>query len=145
MVEPFPWSDAFAVGDAGLDGEHRRMVDLINEICFDGTAARCDTIGALLGELQFLSEAHFRNEEAVLARIGSEVAQQHLRTVVRLAAEQHAREHRQRLNELHHLVMRRGHLTICDELTTWFIGHAVWEEAQVKTILQTTDHLGEAS
>jgi hemerythrin-like metal-binding protein len=143
MVEPFPWSDAFAVGDERLDAEHRRMVGLINRICVEAVEGRRESVGSLLGELQFIAEAHFRNEEAVLTRVASEIAQQHLQTVVRLAIERHAREHRQRLDGLHRLVARPGHLEICDELKVWFIGHVIGEEAQVKTILQSTFHLGE--
>ena len=143
MVEPFPWIDAFEVGHEGLDAEHRRMASLINQICIDADAGRRDNIGSLLGELQFVSEAHFRNEEAVLARVASDIAQRHLQTVVRLAIERHAREHRRRLDQLHRLVARPDHLEIGDELKAWFIGHVVGEEAQIKTILQSTYHLGE--
>jgi hemerythrin len=33
METPFlPWEDEFAIGHEGLDAEHRRLVDAINEI-----------------------------------------------------------------------------------------------------------------
>jgi hemerythrin-like metal-binding protein len=144
MVDPFHWSEAFAVGDEGLDAEHRCMVGLINQICIGVIAGRRENVGSLLGELQFVSEAHFRNEETVLARVASEIGQQQLRAMVRIAIQQHAREHRQRLDELQRLVARPDHLKFCDELKTWFVGHMVREEAQVKTILQSAYRLGEA-
>ena len=147
MIQPFLWSDAFSVGDAGLDDEHRRIVELINEICISADAGQRQRGILLLSELQFFSEVHFRNEEVVLARIASEIDQQHLHTVVQSAVEQHARMHRWELYKLHKLVENarasKGqlqHPTLCDNLKTWFIDHAVGPEAQVKTILQSTHH-----
>ena len=32
MVQRLPWSENFAVGHKVLDAEHRRLVDLINEV-----------------------------------------------------------------------------------------------------------------
>jgi hemerythrin len=48
MLEPFLWSDAFAVGETDLDAEHRRIVELINEICIRAKAGRRESIGSLL-------------------------------------------------------------------------------------------------
>jgi hemerythrin len=72
MVEPFSWSDAFTVGEEGLDAEDRRMVELINEIRIRAEAEARESIASLLRELQFVSEMHFRNEETVLAQIAAE-------------------------------------------------------------------------
>jgi hemerythrin-like metal-binding protein len=149
MIDPFPWSEAFAVGDERLDEEHRSMVGLINQICLDASAGRRGKAVSLLGELQFVSEAHFRHEEALLRRIQAEIEQQHLRTVVHIAIEEHARSHRQSLDALHRLVERTRAANAgdgdasCHELKSWFIEHAVGAEAQVKTILQSTPHLAE--
>ena len=149
MIDPFPWSEAFAVGDARLDEEHRSMVGLVNQICIETGASRQGRAVSLLAELQFVSESHFRHEEALLRRIQAEIEQQHLRTVVHRAIEDHARSHRRSLDALHRLVeqMRAatagGATEICHELKSWFVEHAVGAEAQVKTILQSTPHLAE--
>jgi hemerythrin-like metal-binding protein len=145
MVEPFSWSDAFTVGEQGLDAEHRRTVELINEICIRAEAGWRESIDSLLRELQFVSEMHFRNEETVLARIAAKIDQKHLQTVVRLAIEQHAREHRRQLDKLQDMVMRTDDHEICESLKSWFVDHVVREDAQVKTILQSTSHMLEAS
>jgi|SRR5579859_6554957 len=144
MIEPFPWSDAFAVGDAVLDAEHRKMVEVINEICVRTEAGWRESIGPLLRELQFVSEMHFRNEEAVLARIAAEIDQKHLQTVVRLAIAQHASAHHEDLNKLQGLAAGTDNYEICEELKSWFVDHAIREDAQVKTILQATSHVVEA-
>ena len=144
MGEPFPWSDAFAVGHERLDAEHRRMVGLINDICIKAAEGRSDELNSLLAELRFVSEAHFRNEGLVLARIASEIDHQHLQTVVRGAIEQHAREHRHRLQELRKQPTECADVFgFCEELKTWFVNYAVGCEAKVKTILQSTHHLSE--
>lgn len=149
MADPFPWSEAFAVGDADLDEEHRCIVGLINQICAEAGAGRHAKAIALLGELQFVSEAHFRSEEALLHRIETEIAQNHLRTVVHIAIDDHARSHQLGLAALHWLVERwraasaGNGATPCQDLKSWFVEHAVGAEAQVKTILQSTRHLPE--
>lgn len=145
MGEPFPWSDAFAVGNESLDAEHRRMVGLINDICINADEGRNSELSSLLGKLQFVSETHFRNEEIVLAQIASEIDHQHLQTVVRIAIEQHTREHRRRLDELQKKsITRSDTLKLGEELKAWFVNHAIGCEAKVKAILQSTHHIGEA-
>jgi len=152
MVDPFPWSEAFAVGDADLDEEHRCIVGLVNQICAEAGTGRHAKAMSLLSELQFVAEAHFRHEEGLLHRIESEIEQQHLRTVIHNAIEEHARAHRLGLDALVRLVERaraarscEGSAAVCHELKSWFVEHAVGEEAQVKTILQSTRHLAEPS
>ena len=150
MIEPFPWSDAFAVGNDDLDDEHRRIVGVINEICINAFAEKREGKRSLLRQLQAVSEAHFRNEEALLAKVASEINQHHLRTVVQTAIEQHRRSHRWELNRLDELAQRlrasktrSDDVRLCDELKTWFVNHTIGQESQVKTILQSTRHLGE--
>jgi len=151
MVDPFPWSEAFSVGDPTLDEEHRAMVGLINQICIDvGPDRPSSKAISLLSELQFVSEAHFRSEERLLHQIEVEIDQHHLQTVVHIAIEDHARSHRRSLDALHRLMEKaRGANAgdgprLCQELKSWFVDHAIGQEAQVKTILQSTRHLSEA-
>lgn len=144
MVEPFSWSDAFAVGEAGLDAEHRRIVELINEICIRAEAGWRESIGSLLRELQFVSETHFRNEETVLARIAAEISQKHLQAEVWLAIEHHVRQHRRQLNKLQGFVACTDDREICEMLKLWYVEHVVREDAEVKAILQSS-HLVDAS
>jgi hemerythrin-like metal-binding protein len=151
MSDPFAWSDAFSVGDVDLDEEHRLMVGLINQVCLEAAAGRFDKAIARLGELQFVAEAHFRHEEALLHRIEAEIEQNHLRTVVHIAIDDHARSHQFGLAALHRLFDRwrqasaAGGTTPCHELKTWFVDHAIGAEAQVKTILQSTRHLADSA
>src|SRR5581483_6657738 len=132
------------------DAEHRQMVSLISRICERVAAGEDATAASLLSDLQFVAETHFHNEDALLARIDEEIALDRLQSVVRAAILEHAREHRQKLDELHRLTerWRRGvaaaaRMRFCDELKTWFVDHAVVYEAQIKTILQSTHNRSE--
>lgn len=125
------------------------MVDLIDQTCIIALAGRSKAI-SLLRELQFVSEAHFRSEEALLHQIEVGIEQRHLQTVVHAAIEEHVRSHRHGLEALHKLVERwrassldGDDAKLCDELKSWFIAHAIGQETQVKTILQSTRHLSD--
>jgi len=148
MIEPFPWSDAFAVGDDRLDDEHRRMVDLINQVCTSVIIEQHDKKASLLNELLAISEVHFRHEEALLVKVATEIDQHHLRTTVLTAIEAHADEHGRGLEALREIVEKsraaRVHadeLKHCEEMKAWFIDHTIGYETQVKTILQSSRHL----
>ena len=144
MIEPFPWNDAFAVGDKRLDEEHRRMVGLINQICICADLGQHAKSISLMTALQFVAESHARNEDAPLTRIDIEIAHHPLHTVVDAAIEEHAREHRHKLAELRELTERwrainshADELWLCDELKAWFIDHTTGYEARIKTVLQS--------
>jgi len=151
-MEPFPWSDVFAVGNELLDDEHRQMVGIINQVCIGVTDARREDSLSLLARLQFLSEQHFRHEEELLASIHAGIDIHSLRTMVNTAITAHTREHRQKLDELQKLTERwhaasagADELALCDELKAWFVDHTVGYEAQIKTILQSTGYRSDAS
>ncbi len=142
MTEPLPWSETFSIGHRELDAEHRRMVDLINQICFACDAsqpARQPLI--LLRELESLTEEHFEHEEAVLEELFA--ATLNLRETLAAAKVEHAAEHRRTLGDLRD--MSRGLHSdkvaagskLCEKLKAWFIDHAIGYEAQVKTIIQS--------
>jgi hemerythrin-like metal-binding protein len=146
MTEPLPWNETFSVGHRELDAEHRRMVDLINQICL-----ACDAIQhaqqplMLLGVLEGVTERHFEHEEAVLEKLYTAMpkGRRRLREMLATAKVEHAAEHRKMLGDLgdmsralHSDGVAAG-LKLCEKLKAWFIDHAVGYEAQIKTILQS--------
>jgi len=143
-MEPFPWSKAFAVEDKLLDDQHRQMVGIINQICISVAVARREDSLSLLTNLRFVSEKHFRHEEALLTRIHAGIDVQPLQISVNAAITEHAREHRQKLGELQKLTerwrctnSRADELAFCEELKAWFVDQTIGCDAQIKTILQT--------
>ena len=63
------WSDEFSVRVGEIDGQHRHLVDLINELYQAMQAGRGDeVIGAILDELVAYAAAHFSLEEQYMER-----------------------------------------------------------------------------
>ena len=146
MTEALPWSETFSLGHRELDAEHRRMVDLINQICLACDAnQRARQPLTLLRELQSLTERHIEHEEAMLEELYTAMPKdrQILRETLAVAKVEHAAEHRRRLGDLRDM-SRALHSNevaagskLCEELKAWFIDHAIGYEAQLKTIIQT--------
>jgi hemerythrin-like metal-binding protein len=64
------WIKAFETGHEAIDTEHRHLVDLVGEIQAAGAAEDRALLTAGVGRFLEAMGAHFRNEEAMLARIG---------------------------------------------------------------------------
>lgn len=146
IVDALPWSETYAVGHPELDEEHHRMVDLINwscRACVENQAP--DALLAVLQELEALTETHFAHEERLLEEIQTRipVGRRSLRETVQAAQVSHATEQRARLAELRDVVQSLhsddvgGVSGLCEHLKGWFVDHAIRDEADVKTILQS--------
>jgi hemerythrin len=62
---PVVWSDALLIGEAGIDAQHRRLVELIARVPDNETPADA----ALLPEVLAYATHHFGEEEAFMARV----------------------------------------------------------------------------
>ncbi len=61
------WNPAFDTGIGGIDYEHRRLVEMLNEIHeLMRTAAEPHKIAAILADLHALASAHFALEEKIM-------------------------------------------------------------------------------
>ena len=58
------WKEEFSVGNAMLDEQHRRLVELVNRV--DGG----EPLDDILAALQDYAEKHFRDEERLLESVG---------------------------------------------------------------------------
>ncbi len=64
------WNDAMSIGVPEIDGQHKKLIDIINRIehsIAEGTAAK--EIGLILKELVDYSNLHFQTEEAFMKSI----------------------------------------------------------------------------
>jgi hemerythrin len=60
----FEWSDRFSVGNAEIDGQHQRLVELVNELHDAMRAGKGKTvIASTLDDLLSYTEYHFSAEE----------------------------------------------------------------------------------
>ena len=58
------------IGHDGIDGDHRRLVELIERIDVELADASYELCGELFELLHELAEVHFEREEAILDRLG---------------------------------------------------------------------------
>jgi len=143
-TEALKWQEYFSVGHPALDAEHRSMVDAINAICECEHARgdesdlrlRCET-------LRTLSSSHFEHEERVLGEIRSFAQTEpefpvSMKSMSEAMFIEHLRDHQHAIDALRLLLLRSGDrgLPICDDLTRWFVEHAIKYDAQLKAVLR---------
>ncbi|MBI2316316.1 MAG: hemerythrin family protein [Betaproteobacteria bacterium] len=79
------WDDMLELGHAGMDADHKRLVDLVNQLA---DCAVGDTGGEAYGELldRLFAEArsHFEHEERLMARYGYPHTEEHTAEHVKL-------------------------------------------------------------
>ena len=63
-MDNLEWDDAWSVGDARLDEQHKGLIGLINRL---GSGA---PVPVVLDELQIYVDEHFRDEEGMLENAG---------------------------------------------------------------------------
>ena len=71
--EKIVWSDAYSVGVADLDRQHRKLIDMINQLGDLPAEKNAESAAALheiLSALFDYTQTHFRDEEAHLRRMG---------------------------------------------------------------------------
>ncbi len=67
------WNDCLATGVASIDGQHRRLVDLVNDVApvlTEPGAVDPQVLAPLLGALDDYAATHFHDEEALMAARG---------------------------------------------------------------------------
>lgn len=65
------WSEAYGVGNAMLDSDHRILINLLNQL-HDATETgqSRDVVGSVINVLAEYTEHHFRREEGLMAAAG---------------------------------------------------------------------------
>jgi len=149
MAQTLEWSAAYSVGHPSLDVEHRDLMLTVARVSeADGEHAQ---LRPLLCELKRKAEAHFEHESAILREIvaATSSARQSRRLVAAMGQaliEEHLAEHDLALAVLDSMIRKtlsspsRQMSSIGDNLTHWFITHAVKHDAHLKTLFQTIEH-----
>ncbi len=73
MPQMIEWKDGFSVGDPGMDRQHRRLLQLCNELAIcaeDGAQGSDAAFHRILNELAIYARTHFADEEKLLDRTG---------------------------------------------------------------------------
>jgi hemerythrin len=120
------WSEEISVGVSALDDEHKRVVEMLNDL-YD--ALREDkgqeVIGDILASLEAYAAMHFKHEEDLF----KETAFPHI--------DEHIKEHQSAMSRIHDFQtkLREGvSLELCHELfqflTNWFLDHVMGTDRQ---------------
>jgi hemerythrin len=146
MAQELAWSEAFAVGHAGLDEEHRALVAAINAIHrHDDARQPREQLEKLFADLQALVSKHIAHEDEVMRMIVANVNSHesaasvlHHHWLEHL--DKHLDEHDRWVADLDAIVKRslaQGG-PAADELQHWFFSHAVKSDAPLKSLFQAT-------
>jgi hemerythrin len=144
MDRPFlQWIDGYAVGHEGLDREHRRLVDVINEIHAAELAGNTGEAGRLLGILRGVTAEHLGHENAIMHEVESRAAQAaggrqaFLEAMSAAVIDEHIVDHARSLQQID-TIIRGFHAgeRVSDALRGWFVEHAVKYDAHLKAVFQ---------
>ena len=148
MDLPFlQWIDGYAVGHEGLDAEHRRLVDLINEIHIAELAGNAKQVGHLLDIFREATAEHLGHENVTMCEVESRAAQvtggrqAFLEAMSAAVIGEHIVDHARSLQQLDSII-RAFHLApaegkqIGDALRGWFVERAVKYDAHLKAVFQ---------
>jgi hemerythrin-like metal-binding protein len=130
------WTEEFAVGHKMLDAEHRRLMEIINDIYNQEDAGQpLDELAALLHSMERIAVDHFRHENSVLRL--------ELFAIIGTAAiNEHMAEHAAALTDLQSIAidLKRGALchghALSEKLKHWFIEHSTKYDADLKDSIQ---------
>jgi len=144
-MDHLPWSERFAVGHEELDRDHRRLVELINEV-IDTVQANApqEQLSGLLRELHTVAVEHIRQENTILWELRSNTygplkgrpqTAQFLKALAAAAFDEHVAEHSRLMTSFDGF--RDGPVdTLCETLRAWFLDHAIKHDAHLKAIFQ---------
>jgi hemerythrin len=139
------WRETYAVGHIGLDLEHRRLVELINQIAaLRGEASQ--QLFALSNAFYLASVEHFRHENSVMRDIVSGaylLADERMYQFIGEAAvNDHCAEHAHTLIKLERMLQAfaagkdRDGPALATDLRIWFLDHAVNHDGHLKKAFQ---------
>ncbi|WP_210396335.1 bacteriohemerythrin [Motiliproteus sediminis] len=124
------WRDEYAMGDAEVDAQHRKLFALLDQLY----EAVCvgegqDAVGGVLEELLAYTREHFHQEEVVM------------REIQYPGLEQHQREHEKLMAEVRHQLetFRRGERIVSIELlefmNNWLGNHILKSDRLVSDFI----------
>jgi hemerythrin len=130
MMLPIQWRESYSVGVPALDNQHRRLLEIINELAHVvTTGGQSDIFFAALDALVRYAETHFSDEERILRETGypalADQQQEHDRFVSHLV----------QTSEKLHLKKAKLPEETVDFLKTWYIEHILGKDQEYKPFL----------
>jgi hemerythrin-like metal-binding protein len=139
-MKAFHWSRRFETGLASVDEQHRRLVDIVNQMgnCLIDDSATDSSLAAVFDELAAYAQFHFVDEERLMREAG--LAQHHI--------EQHQNHHQQFVEQLTQMWQGRHDIKKPAEvlqgfLSSWLTFHILEEDQsmarQIALVAQGVD------
>ena len=128
----FYWNKSFEIGIPAIDAQHRKLVDLINDLAAGITdGAQAPDVLALFCHLRDYAAVHFRDEELLMNASALSNAEKHL----------HRQEHLAFVNKAQEIASNPGLLQaeaaeqVLEFLTIWLISHILGSDKKVAAAL----------
>jgi len=128
----FPWTDDLYTGSSLIDGDHRRLIDLINALFETMESGQGNkSMGKAMSDLVAYAEAHFGREEAEMERVQYVAALAHRAEHVKLLKQ---------LAELKEMLDAGGRINVpavADFLGTWLRDHILTTDMKLAAVLNS--------
>lgn len=132
----FEWDNDMVIDNGPLDQDHRRLVDLVNELHTATTAGQGKTVvSRIMSELLFYTTDHLRREEQEMARVGFP------------NLEEHKRHHAEFMAGIQALVDKqaKGSITVASQLSTllrdWLSVHIRRSDHELRVHMKQANRL----
>lgn len=128
----FPWKEAYSVGFPRIDGQHKQLIALINELhCAMSEARANEAMAHIMDELVEYTERHFAFEESMLRQHAYSAFAEHQELHRKLTAQ--VKELREKI--------RAGRITVSLEtmrfLKNWLASHILSADMAYARELET--------
>jgi hemerythrin-like metal-binding protein len=127
----FEWGDDMVIDHGPIDQDHRKLVDLVNELHTATTAGQGRAVvGKIMSELIFYTNDHLVREEQEMERLGFP------------NLEEHKRHHAEFMAGIHQLVDKqaKGSITVASQLSTllrdWLSIHIRRSDRELRVYLK---------
>ncbi|MFH1020990.1 MAG: hemerythrin family protein [Pseudomonadota bacterium] len=135
----FVWSDKYSIGNAEIDAEHQRLVELANDIT--SFAASGENLKRVKGDIVALydyAKTHFRHEEEYMVQLDYPQYEDHKKLHEQIIAEMNAiMKHSGNLDALVYKFKRLMHV--------WVLEHILAEDSRIAPRKPADPHTSELS
>jgi len=132
----FEWDNDMVIDNGPLDQDHRRLVDLVNELHTATAAGQGKTVvSRIMSELLFYTTDHLRREEQEMERVGFP------------NLEEHKRHHAEFMAGIQALVDKqaKGSITVASQLSTllrdWLSVHIRRSDHELRVHMKQANRL----
>lgn len=124
-----PWHERYSVGHAELDGQHKKLFELVNHFDDVIQMGLVDELGRIVDDLIVDVAAHFKHEEQLLQQAGFPKLPEHKNMHADLIKQ--IQEVRNKMKEGGHVSMK----SVVRFLADWLTNHILREDMEFKPYL----------